>query len=95
MGKIILIIVIGVLLASAGIYGAYEFGKEKGISEGVSKGRLAVLTEQKKAAEEAAKQAQEKLLEEVNPFKETVNPLSNSDFNPFKETTEYVNPFAQ
>jgi flagellar basal body-associated protein FliL len=97
MGKTILIIAIGVFLILAGVYGAYVFGKEKGISEGISEGRSALLAEQQKATEEAAKQAQEKLLEEVNPFKETetVNPLNSNDFNPFKETTEYINPFAQ
>lgn len=62
-----------------------------GTMAGKEQGRTALLAEQKAAAEEAKKQAQEEIVEAANPF-ETENPLQSGYENPFNQQ---VNPFAE
>jgi hypothetical protein len=82
------LIVIMVLVALlVGLAVGLMYGKIKGAEEG----RAALLAEQ----EADAIAAQEKLVEQANPFADggEVNPFEGSYENPFESAT--INPFAQ
>lgn len=87
------IILIGLVALAIGLGAGYYYGNTVGVKSGVEVGRADLLAEQKKADEEVAKAAQDKILEQVNPFSDSkVNPFEGGYTNPFGGAT--TNPFA-
>lgn len=84
------ILLLAIVIALAiGLAGGYFYGN----TIGKKVGRENLLAEQKVAAEAAAQEAQKKIVEQANPFSETVNPFEKGYTNPFEGTN--VNPFGQ
>jgi len=87
------IILIGLVALAIGLGAGYYYGNTVGVKSGVEVGKASLLAEQKKVADEATKVAQDKILEQVNPFSDTkVNPFEGGYTNPFEGAT--ANPFA-
>lgn len=87
------IILIGFVALAIGLGIGYYYGNTSGIKRGVESGRADLLAEQEKAAEEATKVAQDKIIEQVNPFSDAkVNPFLGEYTNPFGGAT--ANPFT-
>jgi len=86
------IILIGLVALVIGLGAGYYYGNMTGVKSGVERGKADLLREQEKSAEEEAKAAQDKILEQINPFGNEVNPFEGGYINPFEGAS--VNPFA-
>lgn len=94
MNKIIIPIVVAIAALAVGTYSGYVYGLFKGQEQG----RATLMAEQDVVKKSEAKQVQEQITQEANPFKseeEVVNPFAEKQetVNPFGDG--YINPFSQ